>query len=138
MSNPCNLVTIAAVLGLAACARSVGAPQANGGVSLAPDESAAMGEIAFARAAREQACGPRMAEGASAGTSMDGRLAFLRTATVAEINPSWCKSNIHPHDLEKCVARIKQLPCNVELKNVTTIEPCNVKPLCGVPPEGTL
>ncbi|MDB4937743.1 MAG: hypothetical protein JWP87_4715 [Labilithrix sp.] len=138
MSTTTKSLTMCALLTLCACARAPGAPQANGGVSLAPDEQAAMGEIAYARVAREQACGPRMAVASDGASGLDARLTFLRNATVAEINPSWCKSNIHPRELEECVAKIKQVPCSVELKNVTTIASCNVKPLCGVPLEGTL
>lgn len=119
---------------LVGCARPAADPRANDGVPLAPDESAAVGEIAYARMVREQAC-HRPTAGAA---DVDGRLAFLREATVAEIKPSWCKSNIHPRELQDCVERIRALRCGDELTNVTRIESCNATALCGVPAQGTM
>lgn len=124
------LVTIGITTGLFGCATGARNP----GPDLDPDESAAMGRIAFTRLAREQACHAPSASGGD----VDGRLKLLRTATVAEIKPSWCKSNVHPRELDECVAQIQRWPCDVALMKVTAIESCKVEPLCGVPPEGTL
>lgn len=132
MSISKRLVVTGALVALCACGRGATGPQANGGVELAPDESAAIAEITYARVARERSC---KVEG---GASLDERMTFLRNATIAEINPSWCKSDVHPRELRECVAGIRRLPCNVELKSVTAIQSCNVTPLCGVPQEGTL
>ena len=63
------------------------------GVALAADESAAIAEITYARVARERSC---KAEG---GATIDERVTFLRNVTIAEINPSWCKSDVHPCEL---------------------------------------
>jgi hypothetical protein len=106
------------------------------GSKLEPDESAAIGRIALTRLTREQACRPRGTTGD--GSDVEGRMKVLRTATEAEIKPSWCKSNIHPRELDACVSQIQSWPCDVELRKVTLIETCKVEPLCGVPTEGTL
>ncbi len=107
------------------------------GSELAPDESAAIGRIAFTRLTREQACRPRGPTGE--GLDVEGRMKVLRSATAAEIKPSWCKSNIHPRELDACVSQIQSWPCDVELRKVTLIETCRAEPLCGVPTtDGTL
>jgi hypothetical protein len=109
-----------AVLGCGAGARYPGAGPA-------PDESAAIGRIAYTRLAHERACQRTAPE-----------LAKLRAATEAEIHPASCKSNVHPQQLDACVADIQRWPCDVTLQAVTVIEACKTEPLCGVPPEGTL
>jgi hypothetical protein len=126
---------IGALCILFGCARPADAPRANDGIPIAPDESAAIGDIAYARVVREQACHQLPAEGAG---DVGARLTFLRDSTVAEIKPAWCKSNIHPRELEDCVATIRELPCSAELKSVTSIESCRATALCGVPDQGTM
>lgn len=94
-----------------------------------------MGKIAYERVVREEACAPRQ----QSAPNLETRINAAQSTTTAEINPSWCKSNIHPRGLDACLAKIRALPCNVRLDHVTNIEPCNVEPLCGVPAtEGTL
>lgn len=133
MRTEISLFALGAVAAsLLGCGRDARYP----GSELAPDESAAMGRIAFTRLTREQACRPRGTTGD--GADVEGRMKVLRSATEAEIKPSWCKSNIHPRELDACVSQIQSWPCDVELRKVTLIEMCKVEPLCGVPTEGTL
>jgi len=106
------------------------------GSELAPDESAAIRQIAYSRLAREQACTPQKARGEP--TNIDTRMKVLWRATEAEIKPSWCKSSIHPQHLAECISAIERWPCDVNLAKVTMIDSCKLEPLCGVPPEGTL
>ncbi len=106
------------------------------GSELAPDESAAIGRLAYTRLAREQACARPEARGEP--KDIESRMTLLRSATEAEIKPSWCKSNIHPQPLAECISKIERWPCDANLAKVTVIDSCNLEPLCGVPPEGTL
>ena len=117
-------------VGTAALLVGCGADARYPGSQPAPDELAAIGRIAFTRLSHEQACHPT--------NDVEGRLSALRTATEAEIQPSACKSNVHPRQLDACVADIEHWPCDVALRNVTAIETCKAEPLCGVPTEGTL
>lgn len=106
------------------------------GSELAPDESAAIGRVAYTRLAREQACARPDVGGAP--KDVESRMTVLRSATEAEIKPSGCKSNIHPQPLAACISEIARWPCAVDLVKVTVIDSCKLEPLCGVPPEGTL
>jgi hypothetical protein len=130
--------TIAMVLALlAAAAVGCGRPASDppsGGVDPGSEEAAAIGKIAYERVVREDACAPRQ----GGAPDLETRISAARSTTASEINPSWCKSNIHPRGLDACLAKIRALPCSVRLDHVTSIEPCNVEPLCGVPAEGTL
>ena len=125
----------ACIMGLAAAgilaAVGCGADARYPGSRPAPDDSAAIGRIAFTRLAREQACRPV--------ADVDARLSALRAATEAELEPASCKSNVHPRQLDACVAAIEHWPCDVALQRVTAIATCQAAPLCGVPTtEGTL
>lgn len=127
MKNAC-IVSMVALSGLGL---GCGADARYPGSQPAPDESAAIGRIAFTRLSREQACRPA--------ADVDARLQALRAATEAEIRPTSCKSNVHPRELDACVAAIAHWPCDVALQSVTLIETCQAGPLCGVPTtEGTL
>ncbi|CAN5916452.1 hypothetical protein BH11MYX4_BH11MYX4_21910 [soil metagenome] len=125
------LVLAPALMAGTGCGRDSRYPGSEPGAGDEPDESAAIGRIAFTRLTHEQAC-HRCGDA-------DGLLKALRTATEAEIRPSACKSNVHPRQLDACVADIQKWPCDVALQKVTVIETCKVEPLCGVPTtDGTL
>lgn len=128
------LVLLASVAG-GACARPASDPASAGGAPPGSEEEVAMEKIAYERVVREDACTARQ----PGAPDLRTRISAAQGTTTAEINPSWCKSNIHPRELDACLAKIRALPCTVRLEHVTSIEPCNVKPLCGVPTtEGTL
>jgi hypothetical protein len=127
MKNACIMGVAAAAALIAGCGSDARYP----GSGPAPDESAAIGRIAFTRLSHEQAC--------HSAADPKTRLEALRAATESEIQPSSCKSNVHPRQLDACVADIEHWPCDVALQKVTVIEACKAEPLCGVPTtEGTL
>jgi hypothetical protein len=132
MKTPFSLFSLGALAATLGCGHDSRYP----GSELAPDESAAIGRIALSRLTHEQACRGRGTTGD--GSDLEGRMKALRNSTEAEIKPAWCKSNIHPRELDACVSQIQSWPCDVDLKKVTLIETCKLDPLCGVPTEGTL
>lgn len=105
-----------------------------GGTLLAPDEAEAVTRIAQVRARRELFCLPPARRG---DYDVEGRIDALFRATVDQIHPESCKSNVHVDTFAACIEQIRDSSCSVDLHDVSKIEACTSGPLCGPRPNAT-